>query len=81
MITIVVCLANLGYGLIQAIRMWRNMQKFEAMLLLALTVFITGYFLPITAAYWPTTQKVNLFLFKPISDYVTRLLHFHVEVL
>lgn len=79
MIIFLVCIVNLGYGLFQTFRMWKKRRKPEAVLLLSLTLFITGYFVPATAAYWPTTQKVNRFLFKPVSDYVLRLLQIHVE--
>lgn len=78
MITILVCTANLCYGLGQTIRMWRKRQKTEAILLLSLTLFIMGYFMPATADYWPTVQKVNRVMFQPISDYVLHLLQIHV---
>ncbi|MCZ8515290.1 hypothetical protein O9H85_23330 [Paenibacillus filicis] len=81
MITALVCIANLFYGLRQTIRMWKKRQKAEAVLLLVLTLFITGYFVPATAAYWPTVQKVNRALFQPLSDYVLHLLQIHVEEL
>ncbi|MDD9268450.1 hypothetical protein ACFPES_15520 [Paenibacillus sp. GCM10023248] len=78
MIATLVCIANLCYGLGQTIRMWRRRQKTEAIVLLSLTLFIIGYFLPATAAYWPTVQKVNSRIFQPVSDYVLHLLQIHV---
>lgn len=81
MITAFVCIANLFYGFGQTIRMWKKRQKAEAVLLLVLTLFMTGYFIPATASYWPTVQKVHQALYKPISDYVIRILQIHVEEL
>ena len=78
MITILVCTANLCYGLGQTIRMWRTKQKTEAIMLLCFTLFITGYFVPATMDYWPTVQRVNGALFHHVSDDVLHLLQIQV---
>lgn len=79
MISVVVCVANLLYGCSQTVLMWKKRKKTEAALLLILTLWITGYFLPATSPYWPTAQKTNSALYQPISDYVFNLLHIRAE--
>lgn len=79
MISVVVCAANLIYGLSQTVVMWKKRKKTDAALLLILTLWITGYFLPATAPYWPTAQNTNRALFQPISKYVLNLLHIRAE--
>ncbi|MBB6734195.1 hypothetical protein [Cohnella zeiphila] len=49
------------------------------MFLLVLTLYITGYFVPFTAPYWPTVQKVNRALFQPISDFLLHFLQIRTE--
>lgn len=81
MITGIVCLTSLGYGLGYTLRLWKKRMKREAILLLLLTVLTTGYYVPATVSYWPNVEGVNRLLFKPVSDYVLGLLHIRPEEL
>ncbi|SFS68281.1 hypothetical protein SAMN05428962_2165 [Paenibacillus sp. BC26] len=68
------------YVIATYVKLWKQKNRKEAIVLLLFGLFIACYFIPVIENWMPTSESINTFLYKPISVYVRSALNINLGV-
>ncbi|WP_308639899.1 hypothetical protein [Paenibacillus silvisoli] len=79
MLIYIVCAVFLGFELKVAIGLWKRNHRRDAVVLACITAVIVCYFVPVIGEFLPTTESLNTWIYKPVSEYVRAVLNISSE--
>lgn len=80
MLILTICVLYVCYEIRITVNLWKQRKRRDAIVLSVLSAGITCYFIPVIGDIMPTTESINTYFFKPLSEYVQEVLNVRSEV-